>query len=147
MSAPLQRRTARAILLDEVGRVLLIRFAVLRDQSTFVFWATPGGTVEPGETDLEAARREISEELAIDLPLTGPVHSAVDRFIHKGVLVENIDIFFVGWLNQQRLRLHAKTEDERAAMQEARWWSSEEIDGATETIFPCDLARVIRCLA
>jgi 8-oxo-dGTP diphosphatase len=143
----LERRTARAILLDDVGRVLLIRFSVLRDGNNFAFWATPGGTVEARETDLEAVKREIREELAIDLALTGPVHSSVDRFTHKGVSVENTDVFFVGRLNQKVLRLHATAQDERAAMQETRWWSIEEIDETTDTIFPRDLATVVRRLA
>jgi len=146
MSASLERRTARAILLDDGGRVLLIRFAVARDGNAFVFWATPGGTVEPGETDLEAAGREIREELAIEIPLAGPVHSSVDRFTHKGVPVENTDIFFVGRLNRTAPRLHAATEDERVAMQETRWWSGEEMEGTVETIFPRDLATVVRRL-
>jgi len=147
MSAPLQRRSARAILLDDVGRVLLIRFVVPRDGNIFAFWATPGGTVEMGETDLEAAQREISEELAIDLPLIGPVHSSVDRFSHKGVLVENTDIFFAGKLGQERPRLQAALGEERAAMQEMRWWSWEEVDSTTETVFPRDLTTLIRRLA
>ncbi len=146
MSTRRQRRTARAILLDDRGRVLLIRFAVPRDGDMFVFWATPGGSVEPGEPDLEAARREIREELAIELPLAGPVHRAVDRFTHEGVAVENADVFFVGRLDGTAPGLHAATENERVAMQETRWWSSEEMEGTAETIFPKDLATVVRRL-
>ena len=85
--APLtQRRAARAILLDRTGRVLLIRFAVPRDGKTFIFWATPGGSVKLGETDLQAAQREIKEELAVEIVLAGPIHTSVDEFIHKGTL-------------------------------------------------------------
>jgi 8-oxo-dGTP pyrophosphatase MutT (NUDIX family) len=99
MPVPVQRRSARAILLDRCGRVLLIRFSVLRVGRTFVFWAPPGGSVEAGETDLEAARREIKEEMAIDVDLTGPVHVSADRFPHKGTLVDNTDVFYVGaWI-------------------------------------------------
>ena len=76
----------------------MIRFAVPRDGNTFIFWATPGGTVEPGETDVEAAKREVKEELGVELPLMGPVHSSVDRFTHKGIPVENTDVFFVDLL-------------------------------------------------
>jgi 8-oxo-dGTP pyrophosphatase MutT (NUDIX family) len=65
-------------------------------EKRFVFWATPGGEVEPGETGLETAKREIKEELAVNVELTGPVHTAVDRFMHNGAFVESNDIFFVG---------------------------------------------------
>jgi ADP-ribose pyrophosphatase YjhB (NUDIX family) len=141
------RRTARAILLDDAGCVLLIRFAVMRDGNNFTFWATPGGTVEPGETDFEAVKREVREELSVEPPLSGPVHSSVDRFSHEGVPVENTDVFFVGRFNQKAPLLRAATEDERAAMKEARWWSSKELEETVETIFPKELAILIRRFA
>jgi 8-oxo-dGTP pyrophosphatase MutT (NUDIX family) len=144
MSNAVQRRSSRVILLDRVGRVLLIRFAVPRDGRTFVFWATPGGSVEAGETDLEAARREIKEELSVEVILEGPVHTSVSRFSHKNVPVENTDVFFVGRLEQAEPELHGVTDDERSAMQVARWWSCDEVDQATETIFPSDLSAVVR---
>jgi 8-oxo-dGTP diphosphatase len=146
MTAPVKRRSSRAILLDSAGRVLLIRFAVARDGGTFVFWATPGGSVKADETDLDAARREIKEELAVNATLTGPVHTSVNRFSHKNVLVDNTDVFFVGRLDQANPQLHAVSDDERAAMQAVRWWTRDEIDQATETIFPPDLSAVIRRL-
>jgi 8-oxo-dGTP pyrophosphatase MutT (NUDIX family) len=144
MSIAVQRRSSRVILLDRIGRMLLIRFAVPRDGGTFVFWATPGGSVEAGETDLEAARREIKEELAVDVTLEGPVHTSVSRFSHKNVPVENTDVFFVGRLDQADPELHGVTDDERSAMQMVRWWSCDEVDHATETIFPSDLSAVVR---
>jgi 8-oxo-dGTP diphosphatase len=147
MQAPAQRRSARAILLDQAGRVLLIRFSVPREGQIFVFWATPGGGVEVGETDCEAARREIKEELAVNVELAGPVHTSEDRFTHNGVMVEMTDVFFVGRHDQEALQLHGIADNERAAMQETRWWSSEEIEQTTETIFPRDLSAAIRRIA
>ena len=125
---------------------MLIRFVVQRGSETFVFWATPGGCVEDGETEAETARRELIEELHLDIPLTGPVHTAVDRFEHEGALVANTDVFFVGRCHRGAPRLDALTATERAAMQEIRWWSAEGIERTTETIFPVDLATVIRAV-
>jgi 8-oxo-dGTP diphosphatase len=146
MVAPVQRRSSRTILLDPAGRVLLIRFAVVREGGEFIFWATPGGSVEADETDLDAARRELKEELAVNVTLTGPVYTSVSRFPHKNVPVENTDVFFVGRLDQADPKLSAVTDDERAAMQTVRWWTCDEVDQATETIFPPDLSAVIRRL-
>ena len=144
MSVP--RRTARAILLDDAGCVLLIRFVAMRDRDSFAFWATPGGTVEPGETDFDAAKRELREELAVELPLSGPIHSSTDQFTHKGVPVENTDVFFVGRLDQKAPKLHATTEDERAAMKETRWWSRKELEETAETVFPKELSVLLQRL-
>jgi 8-oxo-dGTP pyrophosphatase MutT (NUDIX family) len=91
-----ERRSARVILLNAARQALLIRFDIQRDHQPFVFWATPGGGVEKGETDLEAARRELVEELALEISLTGPVYTVVSTFEHEGKLIDNIDVFFLG---------------------------------------------------
>jgi 8-oxo-dGTP diphosphatase len=146
MPADHKRRSARVILLSAAQQVLLIRFAVKRQDKPFVFWATPGGGVENGETDLEAARRELDEELALDIALTGPAHTVSSTFEHEGKLLKNIDVFFLGYHEPQGVALHFKTEAERAAMKEIRWWTITELERCSETIFPPDLARLLRLL-
>jgi 8-oxo-dGTP pyrophosphatase MutT (NUDIX family) len=89
------RRYARIILLNAAQQVLLIRFVVERHPELFIFWA-PGGRVEEGETDFDAARHELAEELALDIALTGPVHTVPSTFEHQGKPVNNIDVFFLG---------------------------------------------------
>ncbi|WP_322517090.1 NUDIX domain-containing protein [Rhodopseudomonas palustris] len=144
---PSTRVSARVILLSSEGEVLLIRFAVLRSAREFVFWATPGGGVELGETPLAAAHRELLEELQLETNLEGPVHSVTDSFEHKGSLIQGRDIFFVGRCDRDRVRLHGATEEERSAMQTIRWWKSEEIEQTEETVFPKDLAQVLARIA
>ena len=70
-----ERRSARIILLNAAQLALLIRFDAERDRQPFVFWATPGGSVEKDETDLDAARRELAEELALINRKTSPCTS------------------------------------------------------------------------
>jgi 8-oxo-dGTP pyrophosphatase MutT (NUDIX family) len=113
-----ERRSARLILLNASQQVLLIRFVVERHHKPFVFWATPGGSVEEGETDLEVARRELAEELALDIALTRPVHTVASTFKHEGKPVNIIDVFFTGRCEQQSVALHFGTQAERAAMKE-----------------------------
>ncbi len=139
-----RRQSARAILLDEGGRVLLLRFDIVRGGAPFVFWATPGGGVEPGEDPLAAARREIAEELGLRLKLTGPVHQARDRFEHEGEVVDNLDLFFLGACGSTEPKLGWRTEAERKALSELRWWTADEIETSAETIFPSDLAALVR---
>jgi 8-oxo-dGTP diphosphatase len=141
-----ERRSARVILLNAAQQVLLIRFVVDRQHKPFVFWATPGGGVENGETDLEAARRELNEELALDVSLTGPVHTVSSIFEHEGKPLKSVDVLFLGHHEPQGLALHFKTEAERAAMKEIRWWTITELEQSSETIFPPDLAEVLRSL-
>jgi 8-oxo-dGTP diphosphatase len=105
-----ERRSARIILLNAAKQVLLMRFVVERDNQPFVFWATPGGGIEKGETDLDAARRELAEELALDIALTGPVHIVASKFEHEGKPVSNIDVFFLGRHEPQGVALRFETE-------------------------------------
>jgi 8-oxo-dGTP diphosphatase len=134
------RRAARVILLDATGRVLLIRYQV----EDFSFWATPGGAVETGERDEDAAARELLEELQIRVTLSAaPVHQAVGRFHHEGVFVENTDVFFAAHLDAAAPRLYGTTAFEAEAMKEVRWWTADDLRATQENIFPRELAALM----
>ncbi|HEU0095315.1 MAG TPA: NUDIX domain-containing protein [Rhizomicrobium sp.] len=141
MTVPKPRQAGRAILRDAAGRVLLIRFVL----PNMIFWATPGGGVEPGETLLQAVHRELQEELGIAVPLQGPVHTATGIFEFEGELIENADTFFLGRYDGVP-GLTGSIAAESASLQEVRWWTLEEMENTPEDIFPRDLARAIRRL-
>ncbi|MEU7339636.1 NUDIX hydrolase [Streptomyces sp. NPDC007074] len=64
---------AAAIITDEAGRILLVHPTYRKDDS----WLLPGGVVEPGEHPHITCRREITEELGLDLDLSAvlAIHS------------------------------------------------------------------------
>jgi 8-oxo-dGTP pyrophosphatase MutT (NUDIX family) len=61
------RLAAGALFFDSEGRVLLVR-PVYKPH-----WDIPGGYVEPGESPLQACRREVREELGIEPPIGSPL--------------------------------------------------------------------------
>lgn len=69
---PRMRHGVRAIVLDERDRVLLCRFAFDKPEGLLVVWGTPGGGIEPGETLLAALRRELAEEIGLELAADPP---------------------------------------------------------------------------
>jgi 8-oxo-dGTP diphosphatase len=142
MTPPKPRQAGRAILRDRAGRVLLIHFVL----PNMTFWATPGGGVEPGETILAAALREVREELGISVALEGPVHTAVGIFEFEGTLIENTDHFFFGpW--EGTPQLVGASQAESATLTAVRWWTVDEIEQTREDVFPRDLVDVLRRLS
>ena len=138
------RRSARVFLFDSSGDVLLIRFVAQLEGRPFVCWVTPGGEVEPGEADRAAAERELAEELGLRVPLLGPVHEeSGGEYVHLGERVRNFDVFFAAQCGREEPRLAGVTKDEIALMQEARWWTVEELERTEERVFPAALAGMM----
>lgn len=139
------RRSARVFLFDPAGNVLLIRFAAEMNGAPFVFWVTPGGEVEAGEGDREAAERELFEELGLRLPLVGPVHHETGgQYTHLGETVRNSDVFYAAESAREAPKLGGVTPEEIALMREARWWSFGELERTAERVFPSCMATVAR---
>jgi ADP-ribose pyrophosphatase YjhB (NUDIX family) len=129
---------------DPAGRVLLIRCVAMRRDGEFRFWLTPGGEIEAGETPLEAARRELREELGFSGEVVGPVYTEATQFEHQGEMRDNMDFVFTARCAAEEPALRGVTADEIALMKETRWWTAEEIEASAERIFPVDLAARMR---
>jgi ADP-ribose pyrophosphatase YjhB (NUDIX family) len=132
------------MLFEEAGAVLLIRFVVPRENGEFVFWALPGGEIEAGETEIEAAVREVKEELGLEVDVAGPVYCDRNQFLHQGEMQDNTDFLFCAKCRREEPQLMGVTADEREIMREIRWWSEEEIAKSPERIFPENLAERMR---
>ena len=142
------RRTVRVFVFDEIGRVLLIRCAmVLKSCEAFVFWVTPGGEIEPGEEPCDAAVRELREELGLELEVCGPLYTESNQFELAGEVRDNLDHWFVTRCAADAPMMKGVTAEELEMMQEMRWWAADEVERALatgENIFPRDLAARMR---
>ena len=133
------------MLFDEGGAILLIRFVVpTREGGEFVFWALPGGEIEAGETEIEAAARELREELGIGVKVEGPVYCDANQFWHQGEMQDNVDFLFRAECGREEPRLIGFTTDEKEIMKEIRWWNEAEIEASEARIFPVNLAARMR---
>ena len=139
-----ERRSARVLLLDGADRVLLLRFIIPRSDGLYEFWAAPGGAVEAGETDAEAAARELQEEVGLSVaPLGEPVHTALGEFEFEGHWNISTDVFFTARWNGMEPRLGGQSAGERTVLQEWQWWSAAEIEASDADIYPKGIARLL----
>jgi ADP-ribose pyrophosphatase YjhB (NUDIX family) len=135
------------MLFEEHGAILLVRFVVPRVEGEFVFWALPGGEIGAGETESEAAVREVREEVGLELQVEGPIYWDSNQFLHQREMQDNVDFLFRAECRREEPRLIGVTADERKIMKEIRWWSEAQIEASLERIFPESLAERIREMA
>ncbi len=108
------------MVLDPAGRMLLIRCVAMRTDGEFRFWLTPGGEIEAGETPLQAARRELREELGLMVEVAGPVYTEATQFEHQGEMRDNMDFVFTARCGADEPVLQGVSADEIELMKEIR---------------------------
>lgn len=124
------RPSARGLLVDRDRRILLAEFVL----PNLHLWAVPGGGIEPGETSLEALRRELREEVGLVLDEDPAlvwrrrvvVADVVDGY--EGVIEDHYLICCEAFEPRGQL-----TDEELVAehLVAFRWWHIDEIRAAT----------------
>jgi ADP-ribose pyrophosphatase len=103
---------------DDRKRVLLVR--QYRLPALKYLWELPAGRVDPGETPLQAARRELAEETGYR---AGKFQKLAVFYPSPGFLAEKMTIFLATGLTEGK---KTPMEDERI---QTRWFTAKEIDG------------------
>jgi 8-oxo-dGTP pyrophosphatase MutT (NUDIX family) len=143
------RSAARVVVLDPAGRVLLFG-ARLVDLSTppgpVLYWYTPGGRTEPGESARLAAVRELAEEIGLVVEpaaLEGPIwlRRAIAPLL--GELIDHRETYFLLRDVHHEIDVSGQTPLEAYEDQPWRWWSAAEIAASPETFAPRDLAAAL----
>jgi 8-oxo-dGTP pyrophosphatase MutT (NUDIX family) len=96
--SPLKRAAVAIALVDSadtgVAMLLTLRAAGLRAHSSQ--WALPGGRCDPGETTVEAALRELHEELGLELGADAVLGVLDDYPTRSGYLISPVVVWAAG---------------------------------------------------
>lgn len=144
------RRGARVLLLDDADRILLARGHDV-DQPERSWWFTIGGGVDPGESDLDAAVREVREETGIALDpgaVVGPVYTRSAIFDFYRQHCRQDEVLYLARLDGgagavDELSRDGWTDVELDVVDEMRWWSIDDLRGVEIEVFPEGLADLL----
>lgn len=144
-----ERNVVRVVVLDAANHVLLLQTRDLGNPAFGTSWELPGGGMEPGETYIEAAVRELREETGIKVE---PAHVGIptwrrdveytyrgeQRLQHEVVVIIRLDEAAPNVEDSQRVDF--ESEDHFAY----RWWAVDEIVCSDQRFYPRRLPALLR---
>jgi 8-oxo-dGTP diphosphatase len=107
----------KALIQNTEGKVLVCMNAFPGEP-----WDLPGGTLNAGEHPVDALKREVKEELGVDIDVHEPV--AVDHFIKRGSGKQTVVVALRATLKDQIAHI-APSDGE---LTEVRWIAKEDLN-------------------
>lgn len=134
------RRAARAVVLTEQREVLLMR---ARATTRPAYWFTPGGGIEPGESDEQCLRRELHEELGLTEFELGPllIRRSFRMNMHPRFSEQHDAIYVV---HHPRFEPHMTDVREARTIDRFHFWPLTELHTTRELIFPDTIAHKVQ---
>ena len=140
----IQRQVARVLLFDQQDRLLLLFDP---DPDRGLYWYPPGGRIEDGESPAATARRELVEELGLDVTDLGPVVlRRRTRFPYGDQLLDQDEWHLLGRVDFPEIRSSRPDDNEAGAVAAHRWWSLADLRLSADRFFPEGLVEIVERL-
>ena len=146
MTAPIDRRAARVLLLDAKDRLLLFLGRDPANAARGQWWFTPGGGLDPGETSAQGAVRELYEEtgLVVTVPDLGDVvHRRVTTFPWGPDTYRQEEEYFLLRVEGFEVDTAGFNALENEAVIDHRWWPRADLAATAERIYPSELLELL----
>ena len=143
------RPTARILLINPQNQILLYKTHFDPEVELPPRWLTPGGGIDEGETEKQAAIRELFEETGMKLAesdLTEPILVTSGTWlwgdgIHSHTYTDTIYKYQVETFTPDTSHF---TMDELRDVLEIKWWNVAELLASNEALAPHELSQWLR---
>jgi 8-oxo-dGTP pyrophosphatase MutT (NUDIX family) len=150
MDLPIVQRSAvRMVVLDRDGRVLLFRIREPLRPEQGTVWELPGGGIDPEETYVDAALRELTEEtgiVAARADIGPPTWRRRVTFRHAGARRIQDEVVVAVRLRGSAPAVSEVRQlpDELDTYHGFRWWSVADVQTSRERFYPGRLPALLQ---